>query len=106
VVAVPEAFSALAPALTTTIRFLGPVGVPHFSYIAINVGKRQGPLDLIRTESPPLNLQFWVFHCWVWGGVVDRRLPPSSRHHESGVWQGLYRQEVEVVWILRGATGR
>jgi hypothetical protein len=22
------------------------------------------------------------------GMVVDRRLPPSSRHHESGVWQG------------------
>jgi Reverse transcriptase (RNA-dependent DNA polymerase) len=39
------------------------------------------------------------------GMVVDRRLPPSSRHHESGVWQGLYRIEVEVVWILRGATG-
>jgi hypothetical protein len=37
---------------------------------------------------------------------VDRRLPPSSRHHESGVWQGLCRLEVEVVWILRGATGR
>jgi hypothetical protein len=31
------------------------------------------------------------------GVVVDRRLPPSSRHHESGVWQGLYRLEVEVV---------
>jgi hypothetical protein len=24
----------------------------------------------------------------------------------SRVWQGLYRLEVEVVWILRGATGR
>jgi hypothetical protein len=31
------------------------------------------------------------------GMVVDRRLPPSSRHHESGVWQGLYRLEVKVV---------
>jgi hypothetical protein len=31
------------------------------------------------------------------GMFVDRRLPPSSRHHESGVWQGLYRLEVEVV---------
>jgi hypothetical protein len=40
------------------------------------------------------------------GMVVDRRLPPSSRTHESRVWQGLYRLEVEVVWILRGATGR
>jgi hypothetical protein len=40
------------------------------------------------------------------GMVVDRRLPPSSRTHESRVWQGLSRQEVGVVWILRGATGR
>jgi hypothetical protein len=40
------------------------------------------------------------------GMVVDRRLPPTSRTHESRVWQGLYRLEVEVVWILRGATGR
>jgi hypothetical protein len=40
------------------------------------------------------------------GMVVDRKLPPSSRHHESGVWQGLYRLEVEVVCVLRGATGR
>jgi hypothetical protein len=31
------------------------------------------------------------------GLVLNRRLPPSSRHHESGVWQGLYRLEVEVV---------
>jgi hypothetical protein len=39
--------------------------------------------------------------------VVDkRRLPPSSRHHESGVWQDLHRLEVAVVWTLRGATGR
>jgi hypothetical protein len=37
---------------------------------------------------------------------VKRRLPPSSRHHESEVWQGLYRLEIEVVWTLRGATGR
>jgi hypothetical protein len=27
---------------------------------------------------------------------VKRRVPPSSRHHESEVWQGLYRLEVEV----------
>jgi hypothetical protein len=40
------------------------------------------------------------------GMVVDRRLPTSSRTHESSVWQGLYRLEVELVWILRGATGR
>jgi hypothetical protein len=40
------------------------------------------------------------------GMVVDRRLPPSSRPHESRVWQGLYMLEIEVVWILRGATGR
>ena len=31
------------------------------------------------------------------GVGCGRRLPPSSRHHESGVWQGLYRLEVEVV---------
>jgi hypothetical protein len=30
------------------------------------------------------------------GLVLNRRLPPSSRHHESGVWQGFYRLEVEV----------
>jgi hypothetical protein len=38
--------------------------------------------------------------------VFKRRLPPSSRHHEPEMWQGLYRLEVEVVWTLRGATGR
>jgi hypothetical protein len=31
------------------------------------------------------------------GLVLNRRLPPSSRNHESGVWQGLYRLEVEVI---------
>jgi hypothetical protein len=40
------------------------------------------------------------------GLVLNRRLPTFSRHHESGVWQGLYRLVVEVVWILRGSTGR
>jgi hypothetical protein len=38
--------------------------------------------------------------------VENRSLPPSSRYHESGVWQGLYMLNVEVIWILRGATGR
>jgi hypothetical protein len=37
--------------------------------------------------------------------VEKRRLPPSSQHHDSEVCQGLYRLEVQVVWLLRGATG-
>jgi hypothetical protein len=39
------------------------------------------------------------------GIFENRRLSTSSRHHESGVWKGLNMLEVEVVWILRGATG-
>jgi hypothetical protein len=40
------------------------------------------------------------------GLVLNRRLPPSSRHYESGVWQGLYRLEVEVVLDSRRCNGR
>jgi hypothetical protein len=39
------------------------------------------------------------------GLFENRRLPPSSRHDESGVWEGFYRLVVEMAWILRGATG-
>jgi hypothetical protein len=38
--------------------------------------------------------------------VVDRRLPPSSRHHECGVWQGLYRLDVEVVLDSKRYKGK
>jgi hypothetical protein len=37
--------------------------------------------------------------------AFNRRLPPSSRHYGSRALQGLYKLEVEVVWILRGAKG-
>jgi hypothetical protein len=36
----------------------------------------------------------------------NRRLPPSSRLHESGMWQSLYRLEIEMVRVLRSQTGR
>jgi hypothetical protein len=40
------------------------------------------------------------------GMVGDRTLPPSSRTHESRVWQGLYRLDVEVVCkrLFEGAS--
>jgi hypothetical protein len=40
------------------------------------------------------------------GMFVDRRLPPSSRHPDSGVWQGLYRLEVEVVSDYTRCNGK
>jgi hypothetical protein len=40
------------------------------------------------------------------GMFVDRRPPSSSRHHESGVWQGLYRLEVEVVLDSTRCNGK
>jgi hypothetical protein len=40
------------------------------------------------------------------GLVLNRKLPPSSRHHESGVWQGLYRLEVEVVLDSTRCNGK
>jgi hypothetical protein len=40
------------------------------------------------------------------GLVLNRRLPPSSRHHESGVWQGLYRLEVELVSYSTRCNGK
>jgi hypothetical protein len=62
-----------------------------------------------REKRSPITINF-LFACLLVGYIsmksipmlglgmfVDRRLPPSSRHHESGVWQGLYRLEVEVV---------
>jgi hypothetical protein len=36
------------------------------------------------------------------GGSSEKRLPPSFRPQESGVGQGLYRLEMEVVVVLRG----
>jgi hypothetical protein len=39
-------------------------------------------------------------YSWSW------RLPPSSRLHESGIWQSLYRLEIEMVRVLRGQTER
>jgi hypothetical protein len=43
---------------------------------------------------------------WSGGRLSKEGRLSSSRHHESEVWQGLYRLEEEVVWTLRGATGR
>jgi hypothetical protein len=40
------------------------------------------------------------------GIFENRSLPPSSRLHESGMWQSLYRLEIEMVRVLRGQTGR
>jgi hypothetical protein len=40
------------------------------------------------------------------GIFENRRLPPSSRLHESGMWQRLYRLEIEMVRVLRCQTGR
>jgi hypothetical protein len=40
------------------------------------------------------------------GVVRQNKAAFSSGHHESEMWQGLYRLEIEVVWTLRGATGR
>jgi hypothetical protein len=38
--------------------------------------------------------------------ALNKMLPPSSRHYESGVCPGIYWLKVEVVYILRGAAGR
>jgi hypothetical protein len=40
------------------------------------------------------------------GLVLNRRLLPSSRNHESGMWQGLYRLEVEVVLDSTRCNGK
>lgn len=84
---------------------LRPLSQPHDRSAAwpIFQNKSRGRLPMLTDFSA---LIVWFASVGSGGGVVDRKLPPSSRHHESGVWQGLYRLEVEVVWILRGATGR
>jgi membrane protein required for beta-lactamase induction len=40
------------------------------------------------------------------GIFENRKLPLSSRLHESGMWQSLYRIEKEMVRVIRGQTGR
>jgi hypothetical protein len=40
------------------------------------------------------------------GIFENRRLPSSSRLHESGMWQRLYRLEIEMVRVLLCQTGR
>jgi hypothetical protein len=40
------------------------------------------------------------------GIFENRRLPPSSRLHESEMWQSLCILEIEMVRVLRGETGR
>jgi hypothetical protein len=38
-------------------------------------------------------------------GIILVLKAVSSRLHESGMWQNLYRLEIEMVRVLRGQTG-